>query len=168
MGGSGKALSVPGVLFCLAALAACGVGGDASNNQAVENGIVEAGASPPLDVPPPPGDVATLDGTRLASFTGDAEAGGRLALKRCTPCHDTPGFEPVGPSLHRIVGSPAATLTRYDYSNALRASGITWTPEKLNQFIERPRRIVPGSRMTFAGVLRPQDRADIIAWLATQ
>jgi cytochrome c len=154
--GSVRAFPILGTFPFLAALAACGGAGNASNEAA------EA-------TPPAAGDVATLDGTRLAGFTGDAEAGGQLASVRCTPCHDsTFGAQSIGPSLHGIVDRPAATSTRYAYSRGLRSSGIVWTPEKLNQFIERPRRIVPRTRMTFPGVRRPQDRADIIAWLATQ
>jgi cytochrome c len=178
MTGRVRAFLIAGAMLGLAALAACDRAGNGSNGAEEANGqdgpkpenaAQEAGAIPPLDIPAPlPGDVTTLDGTRLASFTGNAEAG-RMAFLRCKPCHATePGVNSIGPTLHGIVGSPAATTTRFDYSNALRASGITWTPAKLNQFIERPRRVVPGSIMTFYGLRNPQDRADIIAYLATQ
>ena len=126
------------------------------------------GNDPDEPPPPPVSDVSTLDGTQFAQISGDAVAGER-AYSRCQPCHSTEaGVTSIGPSLHNIVGSPAATTAPdFNYSRALRNSGIIWTPAKLNQFIEQPRRVVPRSRMTFAGVRKAQDRADIIAYLAT-
>jgi cytochrome c len=149
-----KALILCGAALCLTALPAC--------HRSPANEVT---------LPPAPavGDTHTLDGTVLASFKGDAQAGARL-FTRCSICHtlQSDGVM-IGPSLAGIVGQPAARLTSFThYSDAIRTSHIVWTPEKLYQFLENPRRVIPGTKMTFMGVPKPQDRAALIAWLATQ
>ncbi len=71
----------------------------------------------------------------------------------------------VGPSLAGIVGRAAGSVAGYSYSNANKNSGITWTPEKMFQYLEKPARVVPGTKMAFAGLPKAQDRADVIAYL---
>ncbi len=71
----------------------------------------------------------------------------------------------VGPSLAGIVGRAAGSVAGYSYSNANKNSGITWTPEKMFQYLEKPARVVPGTKMAFAGLSKAQDRADVIAYL---
>jgi len=122
----------------------------------------EAPATPAAD------DVATLDGTMLANFTGDASAGERVFLQ-CQACHVVmEGVNRVGPSLAGIVGRTAGTVEGFNYTAANANSGITWTPEKMFQYLENPQRVIPGTRMAFAGLKDAQDRADIIAYLQAQ
>jgi cytochrome c len=110
-------------------------------------------------------DVATLDGTTYASFTGNA-ANGRTVFAQCRTCHVTdPGVNRIGPSLAGIVGRAAGTVAGYSYSPANANSGITWTPEKLFQYLENPQRVVPGTKMVFPGIPDAQRRADLIAYL---
>jgi len=71
----------------------------------------------------------------------------------------------VGPSLAGIVGRAAGSVAGFSYSNANKNSGITWTPEKMFQYLEKPARVVPGTKMAFAGLSKAQDRADVIAYL---
>ena len=71
----------------------------------------------------------------------------------------------VGPSLAGVVGREAGTVEGYNYTPANANSGITWTPEKLFQYLENPQRVVPGTKMAFAGLSDGQDRADVIAYL---
>lgn len=114
---------------------------------------------------PGPEDVSTLDGTSLAGFSGDPVAGEKAFLQ-CRTCHVLePGVNRVGPSLAGIIGRPAGTVEGFAYSSANAESGIVWTPEKMFQFLENPRRVIPGTKMAYAGMRNPQDRANVIAYL---
>ena len=133
-----------------------------------ESGAPAASANQLPDAPPPAANSTdTIDGTTLARFTGDPVAGQRVFLQ-CQACHRTePGANGLGPTLHGIVGRAAGSVTGFNYSPANRSAGIVWTPEKLYQYLENPRRVVPGTTMAFAGVGDGQRRADLIAYLAT-
>lgn len=123
-----------------------------------------APAAPPAGAPAPT-DVATLDGTQFASFTGNAAAG-KLVFAQCRTCHVTDaGVNRTGPSLHQIIGRAAGTVAGYNYSPANANSGITWTKEKLFQYLEKPQRVIPNTKMIFAGLPDAQKRADVIAYL---
>jgi len=126
-----------------------------------EEAAVEEPSAPAAD------DVATLDGTTLADFTGEAAAGEKTFMQ-CASCHVVePGVNRVGPSLAGIVGRAAGSIDGYNYTEANANSGITWTPEKMFQYLEDPRRVVPGTKMAFAGLKDGQDRANVIAYLQT-
>ena len=71
----------------------------------------------------------------------------------------------VGPNLWGVVGRPKASEAGFNYSAALKAKGGNWTIEDLNQFIANPKGMVPGTNMTFAGIQRGSERADLIAYL---
>ena len=157
-------------------LAACGGGGaektpkantSASANATkgtapAGNGAVTKAAAPAA------ADTTTLSGATLASFTGDATKG-EAVFAQCRTCHVTDvGVNRIGPSLHGIVGRAAGRVAGYQYTPANANSGITWAPEKLFQYLENPQRVVPGTKMAFAGIADPQQRANLIAWLGTQ
>lgn len=107
----------------------------------------------------------TISGAKLASFTGDAAAGEK-AFVACKVCH-APDKNMIGPMLKGIVGRAAGSVAGYSYSTANKNSGITWTPEKLFQYLEKPQRVVPGTKMTYPGMPDPQQRANTIAYLET-
>ena len=136
-----------------------------SETEASASGTTEA-APPPVEAgAPAPDDVATLDGVDFASLTGDA-ASGKSAFAQCRTCHVVdPGMNRVGPSLAGIVGRPAGTVAGFKYTQANAESGITWTEAKLNQFLEKPHRVIPKTKMIFAGIPDAQKRADMIAYL---
>ncbi|HVF94007.1 MAG TPA: cytochrome c family protein [Sphingomonas sp.] len=116
---------------------------------------------------PAPDNVDTLDGVKFASLTGDA-AKGKTAFATCQTCHAVEaGVNKIGPSLHAVVGRKAGTIAGFNYSPANKNSGITWTPEKLFQYLEKPQRVVPGTKMVFPGFSEAQKRADVIAYLGT-
>ena len=73
----------------------------------------------------------------------------------------------VGPNLWGIIGRPKASEAGFNYSAALKAKGGNWTIDDLNQFIANPRGYIPGTNMTFAGIQRGSERADLIAYLNT-
>lgn len=97
-------------------------------------------------------------------------AKGEQVFKQCATCHDVTqgGPNKVGPNLWNIVGAPHAHAEGYNYSSAMQAlHDKPWTYEDLNHFLLSPRGYIPGTKMTFAGVRRVQDRADVIAYLRT-
>lgn len=111
--------------------------------------------------------VDTLSGAKLADFKGDAAVGG-AAFAQCKACHVVdPGVNRMGPSLHAVVDRPAGSIADFHYSQAMKTSGIVWSDAKLFEYLESPRRVVPGTSMGFAGISDPQMRADIIAYLKT-
>ena len=97
---------------------------------------------------------------------GDPEAGKRIYIY-CQSCHsiNAGGSNKVGPNLHGILGSPAAQVDGFVYSEPLQSSGIVWTAEALDQWVTAPSKMVPGTTMLFAGITVPQQRADLIAYL---
>lgn len=98
-------------------------------------------------------------------MTGNAAEGEKVFIQ-CKTCHvKEAGQNRVGPSLAGIVGRAAGTVEGFNYSPANKNSGITWTPEKLFQYLEKPARVVPGTKMVFAGIPDAQKRADLIAYL---
>ncbi len=101
---------------------------------------------------------------------GDAAHGQVLFKQRCSICHqpDKGGKNGVGPALYGAFGHAAGHSPGFAYTDKLKASGIVWTPEKLNQWIQKPASLVPGVKMVLAPVTAAQDRADIIAFLKTE
>jgi len=168
-----RRLLLIGAIASIATLAACGGGGDSGSktpaNTNAGNGQAGAGGGSGTKAPAPAAtDTTTKSGATLASFTGDATKG-EAVFGQCRSCHVTQeGQNRTGPSLHGIVGRQAGTVANYTYSPANKNSGITWTPEKLFQYLEEPQRVIPGTKMIFPGIADPQQRANLIAWLATQ
>jgi cytochrome c len=99
---------------------------------------------------------------------GSAAKGEALFKQRCSTCHqaDKTGKNGVGPLLYGAYGRTAGKAAGFTYSDGLKAATFTWTPEKLNQWIQKPTSLVPGVKMFLPPVTAPQDRADIIAYLA--
>jgi cytochrome c len=96
---------------------------------------------------------------------GNPATGARL-YQSCMGCHSLDEND-VGPKHRGVVGRKAGAVPGYAYSAALRKSGIVWTPDMLDRWLSGPQKLVPGAKMFFS-VAKPQDRADIIAYLATQ
>jgi len=97
--------------------------------------------------------------------TADLERGAKL-FKKCASCHSVGKGEAakVGPNLYGVVGRARASSS-FAYSDAMKAKGGTWDIESMNQFITKPKDFVPGTKMAFAGLKKPQDRADVILFL---
>jgi cytochrome c len=96
---------------------------------------------------------------------------GSEVFKKCTACHidQKGGPNGTGPNLWGVVGSPiAGRPTGFDYSSALKGKGGTWTWDNLFAWLKSPRDFVPGTKMTFAGLSKPEDRANVISYLNTQ
>lgn len=103
----------------------------------------------------------------LVSGCGGAKgnaAHGRELYTQCQACHK-PAENFVGPKHCGLIGRPAASVPGYDYSEGMKASGLTWDESTLDQFLTSPVAFVNGTKMGFAGFDNPSDRADVIAWL---
>ena len=106
-----------------------------------------------------------------AELVGDAENGAKL-WKKCKSCHmvGKDARNRMGPHLNELFGRKAAGLEGYNYSKPMKragADGLMWTTEKLDFFLEKPKSLVTGTRMSFRGVKDPKERADLIAFLRT-
>ncbi|MGE3622495.1 MAG: cytochrome c family protein [Bdellovibrionales bacterium] len=97
-----------------------------------------------------------------------AEAGQKYA-RVCSTCHSVKQGDPamIGPNLWAVAGAAHAHMADYAYSDAMKNSKGSWTDEELNEFLYNPRKHIPGTKMTFAGIKNDQDRANVIAWLKT-
>lgn len=107
----------------------------------------------------------------MALAEGDA-AKGEKVFRKCQACHMVgEGAENrVGPVLTGIVGREIAAVEDFDYSDALKelaAADGTWTPEELAAFLEKPRDFAKGTKMSFPGLRKEDERADVIAYLAS-
>ncbi|MEP3046965.1 MAG: cytochrome c family protein [Roseibium sp.] len=114
-------------------------------------------------------DVVPISELLLAASATD----GQKVAKKCAACHtfDSGGANKVGPALWDIVGRKPGGLDGFGYSSAMTTYGEAndaWTYETLNSFLESPKKTVSGTSMGFAGLRKPQDRADIIAYLREQ
>ena len=107
----------------------------------------------------------------LAKANADA---GKAIFKQCQTCHtdEKGGPNRIGPNLWDVIGRKKASEPGFAYSEAMKkfaSSGEdTWTFEGINKFISNPRAEVPGTKMTFVGLKKPEDRANVIAYLRTQ
>jgi len=124
----------------------------AAQKQAAAPAAAASAAPPPFD-----GLVAKAD----------ANKGKEDVQKLCAVCHSFGKGEPakVGPNLYGIVGAPRAHMAGFDYSDGLKKLGGTWTDDELNAWLTDPRKVVPNTRMAFAGVKSEKERADIVAYL---
>lgn len=112
--------------------------------------------------------LALLTAATAAQAAGDPKAGAEV-FKKCAMCHtvDKDGGNSTGPNLFGVVGRKAATAADFQYSGKLKASGIVWTPENLTKWVAKPGAMVPGTKMTFAGLSSKSQQANVVAYLQT-
>ena len=96
-------------------------------------------------------------------------AQGQKISQICASCHTFNKGEPnmTGPNLFGVVGRPRGTAPGFDYSDAMKAKGGTWDETSINEFLWKPSKFITGTKMGFAGLKKPEDRAAIIKWLET-
>jgi cytochrome c len=92
---------------------------------------------------------------------------GELAAKKCLACHsfEKGGANKVGPNLYGVVGGPRAHAQGFSYSGGMKQAGGQWDFENLDKFLANPKAEVKNTSMTFVGIRRPEERADVIAYL---
>lgn len=101
-------------------------------------------------------------------FAAADAAAGEGVFRACASCHALDGQNKVGPHLDGVVNRPVQSVADFaGYSGALIEVADVWTPEHLNGFLENPKGYAPGTSMSYAGVKDAQDRANLIAYLAT-
>jgi cytochrome c len=128
-------------------------------------------AAAPAEPPAVPFDVGPI--RSAAEYAGEAPfatadlARGELLGLACAACHRFGAGEGtlIGPNLHGVFGRKAASLPEFDYSPALEATGLVWTPVSLEAWLAAPATFVEGTTMAFAGYRSAEDRRDLIAFL---
>ncbi|KZP00374.1 hypothetical protein CALVIDRAFT_272204, partial [Calocera viscosa TUFC12733] len=98
---------------------------------------------------------------------GDAAKGASLFKTRCAQCHTTEqgGGNKVGPNLHGLIGRKTGQVEGFSYTKANVEKGVTWGEETLFEYLENPKKYIPGTKMAFAGLKKEKDRNDLITWL---
>ncbi len=113
---------------------------------------------------------AALLGAYAPTAPANVDKGADSFDSNCAECHSlaNPVRNKKGPGLFGIVGRPAAKVPGFSYSDALSASGISWTPDKLDAYVTRPKGLVPGGKMKFDGIDDAAERKDLIEFLSTR
>ncbi len=158
------AILVAGILAMLAGfIAKAVVHVEAPEENAFKIEVVEvAGAGAAAGPTGPEPILALLKGADIAKGEGIAKA--------CAACHSFGKGEParVGPNLYAIVNNKHAHMEGFAYSEAMAGMhDKTWTYDELNHFLWNPKKHIPGTKMVFAGLKKPEQRAEVIAWLRT-
>ena len=132
------------------ALAACGKAATESDN--------------PLPSEPASAPGAQADAQASTAAAGETPA----AFLQCKTCHAVePGRHGIGPSLAGVHGRKAGAAAGYNYSTAMKASGLTWDDAALDRYLEGPVKTVPGTKMAYPGLKDPAKRAELITYLKT-
>ncbi|KZL17257.1 c-type cytochrome [Pseudovibrio sp. WM33] len=119
--------------------------------------------------------VLTTDGKQAAAqpapapvqvaFAGDVKAGKKV-FKKCKACHSVKeGQNKVGPSLHGVIGRQAAAVEGFKYSKVMANADVAWDTESLTEFLTKPKKFLPKNRMAFAGLKKPADIENLLAYL---
>jgi cytochrome c len=126
----------------------------------IVEGVEEAGAA---------GGAAAAAEKPIEFYLATADiAKGEAQFKKCASCHtiDKGGASGIGPNLYGIVGSHHAHLGSFGYSDAMKATaGKSWDWDALSHWLSNPKKYIPGNKMSFAGIGKPEDRANLIAYL---
>lgn len=106
-----------------------------------------------------------------ASFAADdAAAKGEKVFKKCISCHEVgpDAKKKMGPTLNNIIGAKAGSKPDYNYSRAMIEAGekgLLWTEEKLDLYLTKPKKFIPGAKMVFVGIRKAEDRLNLIEYL---
>lgn len=145
-------------VFMVAALMACSSGEDITSDDKSETLPGAAVAAVSEDM------VAAPDAENLP----EPEATVPAAFAQCRSCHAIePGQNRIGPSLAGVFGAKAGHVDSYNYSTALKDSGLSWNEAALDSYLKSPREKVPGTKMTFPGVKNDAVRAEVILYIKT-
>jgi cytochrome c len=107
----------------------------------------------------------------LSTLLASADAAkGEAVFKKCAACHNVApgGPNAIGPALHGVLGKGVAGHAGFAYSDGLKAKGGNWTFEAMNEWLTNPKKFAPGTKMTFAGLGNPEERANLIVYMNAQ
>ena len=109
--------------------------------------------------------LALVAGLPVAAQAQDADAG-KAVFNVCKACHSVDeGAKGVGPNLKGVIGRKAGTLEGFTYSEAMKASGLTWDEATFSEYIANPKAKIPNNKMVFAGLKDEQKIKDVLAFL---
>lgn len=173
--------SATAIALSLAFVTACGGGSDEPAEAAPTPPAETAPADTAEDDAPEAGtaEAETADAepemsAQFASFpepyaSAEYDRGRRIYLQ-CQSCHtlEEGGPAVLGPNLYGLFSRNVGESEGFDYSDALQEADFQWTPEQLDQWLANPRSFLPGNKMSFAGVKRPDDRTAVIAYIMSE
>lgn len=114
------------------------------------------------------GGEAAAEGPKFEDLFAAADAGaGEKVFGKCKACHKVDGNNATGPHLNGVVNRMAGSVEGFGYSDGMKAVGKPWEPAAMYAFLENPKGVVAGTKMSFAGLAKPEDRVNVIAYLAT-
>jgi cytochrome c len=112
--------------------------------------------------------LAALMSAQAAYAAGDFKRGADVHEAQCAECHSLKeGKNKKGPSLFGVIGRKAGTLADVAYTDEMKASGVTWSAEKLREYLAGPKAMIPGTKMKYKSKMTPQETEDLLAFLAT-
>lgn len=110
-------------------------------------------------------DAAPVD---VLALVAEGDPGkGEAVFRKCSACHKVDGTDAVGPHLNGVVGRDIASVGGFGYSGALTGLEGNWDPEALWAFIDNPKGYAPGTSMSFGGLNKDSDKANVISYLQT-
>ena len=103
----------------------------------------------------------------MALFASTSAAEGAKVFKKCTACHSISegGANKIGPALWGVLGRPVGSIAGYKYSKAMAAHDKKWSLEEMNGFLIKPKDWIKGTKMSFAGLKKPKERAAVILYM---
>lgn len=101
-----------------------------------------------------------------AAFAQDAALGEKVFVK-CKVCHQVgeTAKNAVGPELNGVIGRKSGSVEGYSYSTGMKNSNLTWAEDSISEYLKNPKQKVPGNKMAFVGLSKPEDIANVIAYL---
>ena len=124
--------------------------------------VIETGAEAPVEE-------VVAEGPPFVELVAAADpAAGEKVFSKCKACHKVDGTDGIGPHLNGVVDRPKASIAGFAYSDILVSMAAdAWTVDNLNGFLTNPKAYAPGTKMSFAGLPKAEDRAAVVAYLSS-
>lgn len=174
-------IQLSAAFFGVAMLTACGGASDAPTTpqNTAQTEVQATAASQPAPVSeavtppaptPPPAEPSPEFASLSEPYVNADYARAKRVWRQCSSCHTlSPEADHlVGPNLYGLFERKVGQADGFNYSNALQEADFDWTPEKLNEWLTSPRNFLPGNRMSFRGVRKPEDRINVIAYIISE